>query len=403
MSSYRSIIGNLSDRATVISLPVKFNLNQALTHADKIMLATAFARMTGWKHLKSGVLGSKAQVRLLTGLDFMQTEPNLLRDWLRLDEQNSRIKAKLASKDSTFHPKVLIVKAGVPRDTFAVVGSGNLTHGGLCTNTECALYANDAVTIGRLEEWFNRCWDNGTELKKDAITEYSPKFKKAKELAEKIRTSQKQFQKKIIKTALKRVAREQAILKETNKAIAAFNQYQISSEFKTDYAARLSAAKSIRKLLHIPKFDFNRQEFDDFYAIGYLGSLRNGWRDGVFKQQIRLRRALAHLVDERVSVEERVNSVLKGANRINGFGQGGISKILIAANPKKWPVLNGPVETTLKFFGYEAPRGLSIGQKYKVFAEFLERFKAKTGARDFIALDAFFKFWEKKNKKQRGD
>src|SRR5579864_6720317 len=111
MAPYRSIIGNVSDRAVVISLPQRFNLNRALNDADEILLATAFAKLTGWRHLKSSILQSGARVRLLTGLDFMHTQPGLLRDWLHLAQRNTKIEAKLASKDSTFHPKVLIVKS----------------------------------------------------------------------------------------------------------------------------------------------------------------------------------------------------------------------------------------------------------------------------------------------------
>lgn len=403
MPTYRSIIGNRNDRAVVISLPTRFNLKGALAHADEILLATAFAKMTGWKHLKSSIVESKGHVRLLAGLDFMQTDPDLLKEWLLLANQNSRIEASLASRDATFHPKVLIVRAGSPHTSFAIVGSGNLTDGGFRTNTECALYTADRATLSILRGWFYQCWVHGTKLTNAAIKEYSPKFKKAKKAREQLRAEQKRVLNTIVKAAVAREAKEKAVLKEINKAIAAFKQYRNTPKFQKDYSNRLNAANSIRKLLHIPTFDFTRQEFNDFYSIGYLGTLRVGWRDVIFKQQKRLRKALTVLVDERLPIEERVDSVLEGSNGIRGLAKGGVSKILIAADPNKWPVLNGPVETTLKFFGYDAPRGSSPGRKYKVFVELLNEFKAKTGAPDFIALDSFFKFWEQKqqNKKKK--
>jgi hypothetical protein len=107
---FRGIIGKAGDRAIVVSLPCGFSLEQALSDAEEIRVATAFARNSGWQHLESNVLAGHGTVSLLTGLDFMQTEPRLLRRWLELMSKNTRVRAQLASKDSMFHPKVLLVK-----------------------------------------------------------------------------------------------------------------------------------------------------------------------------------------------------------------------------------------------------------------------------------------------------
>jgi hypothetical protein len=72
---------------------------------------------------------------------------------------------------------------------------------------------------------------------------------------------------------------------------------------------------------------------------------------------------------------------------------------LTATYPSKWPVLNGPVDETLEFFGYQAQRGLRFGGRYREFAKLMDGFKTKAKAPDFIALDAFFKFWEQNMKK----
>jgi HKD family nuclease len=397
---YRSIVGHPSDQAVVISLPQKFDLNRALKQADEILLATAFARMTGWNHLKSSVLETAAQMRLLTGLDFMQTEPKLLREWLRLAGRNAGIQAKLASSGSTFHPKVLIVKARDPHSNFAIVGSGNLTHGGFCTNTECSIYTDHPATLAILTEWFDRCWRNGTELKKTAIDVYSPKFKKAQKAAKTIRKEQRQVERAIVKIAQAEAVSSAANQQVFTKAIDAFKRYRKEPAFKRGYEMRLNAAQTIRRLLHIPKFNFDRHEFNEFYKIKHLGTLRQRWRDNIFSQRKQLKRALSILVDENIPIEKRVDSVLDGPAAIRGLGRGGASKILASANPSKWPVLNGPVETVLKSYGYKTRRGFSIGQKYRAFSSFMNMFKAKAKAPDFIALDAFFKSTEKQKRKR---
>ena len=61
-------------------------------------------------------------------------------DWWKLSE-GSGIRARIfADKRITFHPKVLIVTTRSLR--FAVIGSGNLSAGGLVDNIECGLYSD---------------------------------------------------------------------------------------------------------------------------------------------------------------------------------------------------------------------------------------------------------------------
>jgi HKD family nuclease len=397
----RGLIDNSDDRAVIVSLPSHFNLEKELTTASEIRLAMAFARMTGWKHFQKGILAGKAAVCLLAGLDFMQTEPKLLHEWVRLAEQNERITASLASRDSTFHPKVMIVK-GKDSD-FAIVGSGNLTNGGLRTNTECGLYVTDRSEVRTLNSWFENRWREGTELKLSAILEYAPKYKKARKAAKKIQNDQQQVQKQIVHMAQLDEQRRVAALKDMKAAVAAFKAYRKQPIFKNGYQKRLRAVESIRNLLDIPHFNFDRDSFNEFYKIPELGWLREGYRDGIFKQNKRLRRALQYLVDESVPIERRINSILKpsGTYHVRGLGRGGLSKILTSAYPDKWAVLNGPVDKTLDFFGYEPPKRLGIGERYREFAKLMHTFKIKTGAPDFIALDAFFKFWEQKMKRRQ--
>jgi hypothetical protein len=57
-------------------------------------------------------------------------------------------------------------------------------------------------------------------------------------------------------------------------------------------------------------------------------------------------------------------------------------------------VFNGPVEKTLRHFGYEPPRGVGAVGRYQKFAEVMEDFRTDSGAPDVVALDAFFKWYE---------
>jgi HKD family nuclease len=380
-----------TDRAVVALPPDDLNLGKELSAARKVLLATAFARTSGWKLLKRGFLSGSAELSLLTGLDFLQTGPDLLREWLGLTKRYSRIKAKTASRDSIFHPKVLIVKANSPSRSFAIVGSGNLTGGGLRTNTECSLYTSDHATVLALERWFDEAWKKGTCLTTGAIRKYEPKYKKAKKAAQRIRNEQKKIQKDIEEIARKEAAKREAILRLLKEAVTEFNSYRKKAEFESQYRSRRRAVALFRRLLHVPSFDFTKEEFAEFYKAPQLGSLRERWLRDILKRPARLKSGLRYLIDEGALIEERVNSFLekKGRHHIPGFNIAGVSKVLAVAHSNRWPVLNGPVRKTLSHFQYESPHG-TAGERYRQFAELARKFKAP----DFLALDAFFKHKE---------
>src|ERR1039458_3519668 len=95
-TTWRTVLGK--GQAFVVGLPSEFNLTDALQNAATIQLATAFAHRGGWQHYRKGVSDGHALTALLTGVEFFQTEPELLREWLDLKSREaSRIDAKLAS------------------------------------------------------------------------------------------------------------------------------------------------------------------------------------------------------------------------------------------------------------------------------------------------------------------
>src|ERR1700733_9713901 len=78
----RTLIGE--GHAFVVGLPSDFTLTEVLKNAKTIRLATAFAHPSGWKHFRDGIAEGTGSVSLLTGLEFCQTDPALLREWLQL-------------------------------------------------------------------------------------------------------------------------------------------------------------------------------------------------------------------------------------------------------------------------------------------------------------------------------
>ena len=178
-SVWPTLLGHGS--AAVLGLPASFSLATALGNAKEIRLATAFAHRSGWSSFKDSVSTGKAKVSLLTGLDCFQTEPKLLKDWLQLKSVASdRVEAHLASEETFFHPKVLVVSFDGTKRDFAVVGSGNLSVGGLHTNTECGLFIDDATVVKTVRDWFDAEFRLGKPLTTELIAVYERAYKKNK-------------------------------------------------------------------------------------------------------------------------------------------------------------------------------------------------------------------------------
>jgi HKD family nuclease len=372
--------------AVVVGLPRSFTLSSTLRSAKEIRLATAFSHSTGWDLLKPDILANKGKLHLLTGLECNQTEPSVLKDWLNLEfEHPERVCAKLASSPPFFHPKVLIVHS--PGIHFAIVGSGNLSRGGLVSNCECGIYVDDASSILTLCKWFDEQFEAGDSLTVQKIEAYDRCYRKAKKLNKALLNQQQEAEKKISEIG-------EASLAKWNQALRCAETYFRSSNFKATYRKRKKSVEEMLRHLNPPTFEFEHHDWYLFYQKTVLGALDSRSRDKVFRSKVRLRNALREMASD---PERAVRMVLgrKGPLKINGFGINTVSKTLAALYPSDWPVYNSRVAIALAAFGYKAPRGAGRDGRYIAFRNAMVKFMAACKQRgllnvDAISLDAFF-------------
>jgi len=178
-------------QAHVIGIPPDFNIVQELENADSVRIAIAFCHMTGWLKILPGIQKCKGTIHLITGLDFCQTEPALLRAWNRLAVSNHFCPRLMMSEGGIFHPKVLIVSNHSHR--FSLVGSGNLSEGGLRTNIECFVHTTDESHIEQLGRWCDEIFQRAQEFGEDDIREYEVNYKKIRHAVSKIQNSKKRL------------------------------------------------------------------------------------------------------------------------------------------------------------------------------------------------------------------
>ena len=385
MKTWPTLLG--SGNAAVLGLPQGFSLPSTVLAAKEIRLATAFAHQSGWQFFREPVLGSQAETFLLTGIDCYQTEPKLLRDWLHLTAKASgRIKARLASDETFFHPKVLVVKFEDSKRDFAVVGSGNLSEGGLSKNTECSLFIADRATVKSVTDWFDAEFRRGLQLNDKLISVYGSDYKKNKDKRDALRKQDAETGKKLKSAAEGTVA-------EWKTAVKAAQWYFTTTRFKESYGKRKTGAEQILIALNAPSFDFDRDGLHAFFRIRPLGFLDPRYRDKLWKLQRRFKKALKAIATNPESALPRVLNP-DGDLHVPGAGLNTITKILAALYPLEWPVYNGRVSTALAGFGYKHPRGASPADKYLAYRNTMKRFAEACGANgtkpDALALDAFF-------------
>jgi len=106
---------------------------------EEFLAAVAFVKRSGVRHLADALrtFSERGIARLVVGVDLGGTSREGLADLLSSLEGRSEVWVYHNEAASTFHPKVYVFRN--PRQGLIVVGSGNLTEGGLFTNCEASL------------------------------------------------------------------------------------------------------------------------------------------------------------------------------------------------------------------------------------------------------------------------
>jgi HKD family nuclease len=382
----------------VVGLPNPFHLKQELQSAKSIKLATAFAHWSGWRHLLPHVKKTAGTVKLLTGLSFCQTEPKVLYDWCERSQED-RVEARLfTQKQTTFHPKVLLVKNS--RRAFVVVGSGNLSNGGFLQNIECGLYSDDKNVFATVDAWFERLFSDDSltkQLREPDIRHYKKRFDAAKSANRVVKELQNEAEDEIGE-------QHRAGLGNWKRAVLLARKFFISRRFLEHYQPkRARTAKQIKSALRYPGFDFDQDGLEDYYKIQALGHLIEVRKPRVWAQRKKLQAGLRYLIDDSAPIEGRLHAVLEGRYKVEGVGLNFLTKVLAVHDPSRFTVFNQPIAQALEHFKYERTRGYPPSQRYLEFADLMKRFLKESGGRSSLDLDNFFyEYWNKHLKKKRG-
>ena len=135
-------------------------LNEELKYADEFRAASAFLNSDGLSHIMPGlrrILEDEGSVYLIHGADFRITDPQAVSDLVDLKMRYGNMSYYVhcdwwLTSRHAFHPKLYMTTSDY-RNYCAVVGSSNLTNGGMYKNIE----VNTIIRGSRSEEPVIQC------------------------------------------------------------------------------------------------------------------------------------------------------------------------------------------------------------------------------------------------------
>lgn len=126
-----------------LNYPIGNVINQELQSANNVQIAVAFLKYSGIKVIENSLrqcLNNGGSIELIAGLDFKTTDPKSIHYFINLKKEYPGAKFycfgdKEENKTNiVFHPKIYLFER--KRETTGIVGSTNLTRGGLISNFE---------------------------------------------------------------------------------------------------------------------------------------------------------------------------------------------------------------------------------------------------------------------------
>lgn len=147
-----------------INYPIGNVINQEFAESSQARIAVAFMKHTGLRIIEKSLnacLEKKGIVEIIAGLDFKTTDPQAILFLLGLKKSFSNLSFlcfgdKDKNKtDIVFHPKIYLFNKR--RNTTSIVGSANLTGGGLLSNFEVSTVITEdkPIYFSQLEAIYN--------------------------------------------------------------------------------------------------------------------------------------------------------------------------------------------------------------------------------------------------------
>lgn len=389
------IINSESDHATIIS--------EGITAADQVVICVAFLKKSGLALIRNSLeaaLKKGATVKIVVGTDFFLTEPDALQGIFDLcaPHQKNASLFLCETASATFHPKIYYwSKNGTAQ---VIVGSANLTAGGLKENIEVSVLH----TLQENSEFTKKLLSFVAELENDErvcrvtfldISRYRRKYEiyrrklnKAEKEAKKEVESLFSFDEKKLKKYLKEYSLnkgEQGELKEKR--------------------ANYKKAKSLLDKLATEEIR-SKEDFSDIYEklVGSQDSRALWHSGGLFRSKNKVAEHYEHFIEMLKMIRSNLNSAdnvlfdkcRQHAQQIEGLGPNVITEIMNTYAPEKFAVLNNNPASSLSHLGFEEFGSLNkkffSGNQYAKFNGLIREIARLCKFSDLAEVDHFLNY-----------
>lgn len=161
---------------------IEDKIKDLIKHSDKISIAVAFLENSGVGIIKQSIeeIKNEVSISIITGLDFGITAPEALQELLNLDVCCNIFHGE------NFHPKLYIFEKN-GKEATVIIGSSNLSKGGLSTNYEANIILSGDISEVPIRDsinYFSYLYSKGVPLDDKIIELYN----KRKNLADEIKS-----------------------------------------------------------------------------------------------------------------------------------------------------------------------------------------------------------------------
>lgn len=369
---------------------------ECMKSADSVCMAVAFLKTSGLMLLTPAIrkmIDQGKQISILCGLDFALTEPAALLELNHLfNDTSSSLRLFSSRNNQVFHPKLFLIERG--NTASVIIGSANLTCGGMKKNEECSL----AISVTKVDNlysdtpsYFERIWQNAEEATMVRILKYKEFYDK--QVIAKTGTREK--------PAIEALLFDQPALEEWR------NRYDAEDPVEGNFVDKTLKYQNARLVLESIRTAENLSvdRFTNLFEqlVGAAG-IKALWHSGsiyrkktlIFNQQLEFQNLVRFIHD---NSHKSPSFVFDGAKAIvqgiSGSGVNTVTEIMMTYNPGKFANLNDNPITVLRrvaIVQIPAHRNTFNGRRYQLYCELIQEISNELGLRNMLEADSFFNF-----------
>lgn len=338
-------------------------IKEKILTAEEIFIAVAFLKYSGLKKIETDLknaLERKVKLTIITGLDFYQTEPEALKKLqsLKKSYESCEILIYKQETNKTFHPKLYLFSN--KNEHFGIIGSANLTDGGLTRNCELSInftFSNESHIYRQMIKEKEKLLQNSTVINDLSLSNYTRKY---------------QIFKNIEKVAKVNVEKQiNTIFQLDTKAIEKYlRKYSSNKDELNNYFLRKQnylKAYEILEFIRTENID-NPTFFSNYEKLVGKAGVKSLWHSGsiargknkVKKYHLEFKTMLNEIHTNLNKSPQEIFEVTEKyfkpgkKEKINGLGINIVTEILNTYAPNKFAVLNQNPLTSIKAFGLES-------------------------------------------------